>query len=110
VRNPRTPVFLDWVADRFVHVIGESENVDFVMRLRHEARKAQTLIANLSVNERTYQLHMTADPPTVSSGKGTYELHCRITGIPIASKLYLTEQQAGDLARQLDACIDYFND
>jgi hypothetical protein len=53
---------------------------------------------------------MTADPPTVSSGKGTYELHCRITGIPIASKLYLTEQQAGDLARQLDACIDYFND
>ena len=26
--------FLNWIADRFVHVHGESENVDFVQRLR----------------------------------------------------------------------------
>lgn len=29
--------FLDWVADRLVNVYGESENVDFVQRLRQEA-------------------------------------------------------------------------
>jgi hypothetical protein len=26
--------FLDWLADRLVHVYGESPNVDFVLRLR----------------------------------------------------------------------------
>lgn len=26
--------FLNWVGDRLVHVYGESENVDFVRRLR----------------------------------------------------------------------------
>jgi len=31
--------FLNWIADRFVHVHGESENVDFVQRLRKLAAK-----------------------------------------------------------------------
>jgi len=31
------PEFLRWVADRFVHVHGESEYVDFVQRLRQVA-------------------------------------------------------------------------
>lgn len=29
--------FLNWVADRLVHVYGESENVDFVLKLRQIA-------------------------------------------------------------------------
>lgn len=31
--------FLNWIADRFVNVHGESENVDFVIRLRRIAEK-----------------------------------------------------------------------
>lgn len=30
--------FLNWIADRFVHVYGESEQVDFVQKLRDMAR------------------------------------------------------------------------
>ena len=30
--------FLDWIADRLVHVYGASPNVDFVLRLREMAR------------------------------------------------------------------------
>jgi hypothetical protein len=108
--TPRTPVFLTWLADRLVNIYDESENVDFVQRLRREARRAQTLRTSLSANENTYQLFMTDDPPTVSSGKNTYELHQRGGSGVIASKLYLTAQEAGDLARQLDASVDYFND
>ena len=33
-----TDKFLDWVADRFVNVLGESPNVDFVQRLRDRSR------------------------------------------------------------------------
>lgn len=31
--------FLNWIADRFVHVYGESEQVDFVLKLREMARQ-----------------------------------------------------------------------
>ena len=31
--------FLNWIADRFVHVIGESSSVDFVVRLREIAER-----------------------------------------------------------------------
>lgn len=33
--------FLNWVADRFVNVHGESENVDFVRRLRKMASESE---------------------------------------------------------------------
>jgi len=33
-----TPQFLNWIADRLVHVYGESENVDFVLSLRQRAK------------------------------------------------------------------------
>lgn len=33
--------FLNWVADRFVHAHGESENVDFVRRLRKMAASSE---------------------------------------------------------------------
>lgn len=33
--------FLDWLADRLVNVYGESENVDFVRRLRGLARSTR---------------------------------------------------------------------
>jgi hypothetical protein len=108
VRNPRTPVFLNWVADRFVNIHDESENVDFVRRIRHEASKAQTLLTNLSSNTRTYKL---VDLNEVDAdGYGTYTLMAHGTTQVIRSHLRLTTQQAEDLARQLDAPIDYFND
>lgn len=35
VQGPtRTDKFLHWIADRLIHVHGESENVDYVIRLR----------------------------------------------------------------------------
>ena len=35
--NPPLPDFLRWIADRFVHVYDESENVDFVQALKRHA-------------------------------------------------------------------------
>ena len=40
-----TPDFLNWVADRLVHVYGESENVDFVISLRARASAGRAAIA-----------------------------------------------------------------
>ena len=37
--------FLDWIADRVVHIYGESENIDFVICLRRRAAKARAAIA-----------------------------------------------------------------
>ncbi len=37
--------FLDWIADRLVHIYGESENIDFVICLRRRAAKARLAIA-----------------------------------------------------------------
>ena len=37
--------FLDWIADRLVHIYGESENIDFVICLRRRAAKARAAIA-----------------------------------------------------------------
>lgn len=34
--------FLNWVADRLVHVYGESENVDFVLKLRRLAKEVRS--------------------------------------------------------------------
>ena len=104
-----TPAFLNWCADRLVRLGGESENVDFIRKLRHEAAKAKTLIDNLSRNEETYQLFKTDE---VTMGGTHAYLLARRGGKPgkIGSKLFLTEQQADDLSRQLDAPIDYIND
>lgn len=40
--------FLEWVADRFVHVVGESPNVDFVHRLRMVAGNAALAEAEIA--------------------------------------------------------------
>lgn len=43
--------FIGWVANRFVHVYGESENVDFVARLRRlsmRTKHRQTLIERIA--------------------------------------------------------------
>jgi hypothetical protein len=40
LRNARDGEFLSWVADRLVHVYGESPNVDFVLKLRDIAKRA----------------------------------------------------------------------
>jgi hypothetical protein len=40
-----TPDFLDWVADRLVHVYGESPNIDFVHSLRDRATAGRDAIA-----------------------------------------------------------------
>lgn len=40
-----TPDFLDWIADRLVHVYGESPNVDFVLSLRLRAATGAAAIA-----------------------------------------------------------------
>jgi hypothetical protein len=109
--NPRTPTFLNWVADRFVFRHSESPNVDFVMRLRHEAARAQTLLTNLSVNHCTYMLIRTDDPSTAGPPpRHVYVLQDRSTMQVVNTKLRLTDQQAEDIARQLDASVDYFND
>jgi len=106
--NPPTPVFLFWLVDRLVHVYGESENVDFVRRLRHEAARAKTLRTNLAQNQDTYQLHDSGE--VAMDGTHAYLLQRRGKPGKLGSKLWLTGQQADDLSRQLDAPIDYFND
>lgn len=40
-----TPDFLDWIADRLVHVYGESPHIDFVISLRERAKAARAAIA-----------------------------------------------------------------
>lgn len=39
----KTSDFLRWLADRLVNVYGESENVDFVLRLREVAKNIDEL-------------------------------------------------------------------
>lgn len=39
-----TPDFLDWVADRLVHVYGENPNIDFVLSLRARAKAVRAAI------------------------------------------------------------------
>lgn len=38
------PEFLDWIADRLVHVYGESPNVDFVLSLRERSAAARAAL------------------------------------------------------------------
>ena len=40
-----TPDFLDWMAERLVHVYGESPNIDFVLSLRDRAAAGRKAIA-----------------------------------------------------------------
>lgn len=40
-----TPDFLDWIADRLVHVYGEPEGIDFVSSLRERANAGRAAIA-----------------------------------------------------------------
>lgn len=39
LRKSRDSEFLNWLADRLVHIYHESPNVDFVMKLREIATK-----------------------------------------------------------------------
>jgi hypothetical protein len=107
--DPSTPVFLRWLAERLEFVYLESPNIDFVLRLKHEAERARTLITNLSQNERTYQLVESGEAPFMD-GSQTYLLRVRAGVGHLGSKLRLTQQQADDISRQLDASVDYFND
>ena len=112
--NPSTPVFLEWVANRLVHHYGESNQTDFVQRLRHEAYRAATLRTNLSMNARTYHLVNVCgdfhDPHDDSDHTCAWTLMVNGSTEAIKTELRLTDQQANDLARQLDASVDYFND
>ena len=103
-----TSAFLHWVADRLVRVMGESENVDFVLRLRHEAARAATLHENMAGNVETYVL--VAIGEVAMDSRSAYMLQPRGKVGKIGSKLWLTQQQFDDLSRQLDAPIDYIND
>lgn len=42
--NSGDKCFLNWVADRLVHVYGESPNADFVLKLREFAEKINALV------------------------------------------------------------------
>jgi len=42
--NPPGPQFLQWVADRLIHVYGEDPDIDFVHALRRKANKMQQAI------------------------------------------------------------------
>lgn len=47
--------FLNWIADRIVNIYGESEQVDFVLRLRRMAKHSEIVnqsIDNLLLNLR----------------------------------------------------------
>lgn len=108
--NPTTPMFLAWLAARLVGVYGESENVDFVRRLNAEAARASTLRVNLSRNMNTYVL-TEIDGARDTDGKHGYRLRERGRGQQmVGQRLWLSDQEAADLARQLDAAVDYFND
>jgi hypothetical protein len=108
LRSPPTPHFLTWLADRLVNIYGESENVDFVRRVRHEAARAATLRSNLAQNQHTYVLVAVSGD---ADGTRAYTLAIRGSlSTAIMTTIWLTEQQANDLSRQLDAGVDYFND
>lgn len=40
-----TPDFLDWVADRFIHVYGENPNMDFIHCLRSRSAAGRIALA-----------------------------------------------------------------
>lgn len=110
--NPPTSVFLARVANRLVSY-SESEDSDFVRRLRSEAARARTLHTHMSANTRTYylvdtcgDLHDDDTGPRIC----TYSLVSHGTNEMLTSELQLTQQQADDLSRQLDAPVDYIND
>ena len=44
--------FLNWVADRLVHVYHESDNVDFVLKLRRMAKQAEHVNDKLPCSQR----------------------------------------------------------
>lgn len=110
VATQTTAFFLTWLAARLVGVYGENENTDFVLRLKEEAARAATLRSNLAMNTNTYVL-TEINGARDSDGKHGYQLRERGRArAMVGQRLWLTEQEAVDLARQLDAPIDYFND
>lgn len=56
--------FLNWVADRLVHVYGENENVDFVLKLRQVAARAGRSMPRHEYSQMVNELR---DIPAVQS-------------------------------------------
>lgn len=48
--------FLDWVADRFVHVYGVEANMDYVLKLRRMAEKAREKPNSAALVPRAWEL------------------------------------------------------
>ena len=46
-----TPDFLDWIADRLVHVYGEPNGIDFVLSLRARAKAGRAAIAKATAEK-----------------------------------------------------------
>lgn len=44
------PEFLNWLADRLVHLYGESDNVDFVLKLRELAKSPKIEAGDIIYN------------------------------------------------------------
>lgn len=106
----KTQHFLGWLAARLVGQYGESPNTDFVLRLNEEVERAQTLRTNIASNVNTYVL-TEVDGARDSDGKHGYQLRERGRARRmVGQRLWLNQQEADDLSRQLDAPIDYFND
>jgi len=108
MKNPPTGTFLDWIADRFVNRHDESNNVDFVQRLRREAVEHNVVGAALSENEDFYHLVKVGGPHM----DGTWSYQIRRIGQPggFGGLLYMTDKQAEDLGNQLEAPVLMFTD
>lgn len=76
-----TPDFLDWVADRFVHVYGENPNVDSVLSLRKRAAAMRAVLKRLEVLDCSDCAHSYDLGPVIdASGKRVADFRCSENG------------------------------
>lgn len=61
--------FLNWLGDRLVHVYGESENVDFVLKVRRLAQAAAQSVAQPVVDQEPASLSHNGSCGSQVSGK-----------------------------------------
>lgn len=110
--------FLNWLADRLVHVYGESENVDFVLKVRRLAQAAAHPVAQ-EAKDLYYELRgVIAD---VEQGNG-FDAVCLETvkrvaaalaapqpsqgAEPFAYYVYIPAEQRGEFVHDLDEAVD----
>ena len=78
--------FLNWIADRLVNKYGESENVDFIIRLRKEASLRQPSQVGMSenLNERiaTITAHRACCGSEHDPAHGKFHGYCVVCGVP----------------------------